>query len=425
MQFILSFILFTFMAHAAPVFVYVTQTKAPTYVTVNNGNMPPGEYSTDYANAQTYTTTLWPPSSTYATVLVSTQAPEAPENPPQTTPSPEPASPAPTTTSAPENPAPVTTSQASASPPPASTPVADTPKTTSPVSPATTTSSTEAQAPTSTVSSTPSSNALITAVPKYMVYTPFADDRSCKDASTIKQDLTLIKNKGIERIRIYATDCDSLNSVQPACKELGLRIVQGVWIGTLGVDHARNQLNDLIKNANGDWSIYDSIIVGNEDVANGYISGADLLSAVKEFRGTLQSNGYQGSVIIAETTEAYLGNADHLCDSSFPYIGLNAHSYFASSFAAEQAGEFVNTQKGLVSGVCGRSDIWISETGYPHKGDSNGLNIPTKENQAAAVNSLLETLNKDMVLLAQFDDLWKDPGKYGIEQYFGVIDSMN
>lgn len=414
------------MAHAAPVFVYVTQTKAPTYVTVNNGNMPPGEYSTDYANAQTYTTTLWPPSSTYATVLVSTQAPEAPENPPQTTPSPEPAAPAPTTTSVPENPAPVTTSQAAAPPPPASTPVADTPKTTSPVSPATTTSSTEAQAPsTSAAPSTPSSNALITAVPKYMVYTPFADDRSCKDASTIKQDLTLIKNKGIERIRIYATDCDSLNSVQPACKELGLRIVQGVWIGTLGVDHARNQLNDLIKSANGDWSIYDSIIVGNEDVANGYISGADLLSAVKEFRGTLQSNGYHGSVIIAETTEAYLGNADHLCDSSFPYIGLNSHSYFASSFAAEQAGEFVNTQKGLVSGVCGRSDIWISETGYPHQGDSNGLNIPSKENQAAAVNSLLETLNKDMVLLAQFDDLWKDPGKYGIEQYFGVIDSMN
>jgi hypothetical protein len=63
----------------------------------------------------------------------------------------------------------------------------------------------------------------------------------------------------------------------------------------------------------------------------------------------------------------------------------------------------------------------ISESGWPSSGGSNGLAIPSKSNQAVAKASILSSLGNKCVLFSAFDDSWKSPGTYGVEQHWVCI----
>ena len=63
--------------------------------------------------------------------------------------------------------------------------------------------------------------------PTAIVYSPYANDRSCKSADTIRSDIQLINSKGIKQIRSYGTDCGSLTTVLETCRELGITVNQG------------------------------------------------------------------------------------------------------------------------------------------------------------------------------------------------------
>ncbi|GMG34815.1 unnamed protein product [Ambrosiozyma monospora] len=66
-------------------------------------------------------------------------------------------------------------------------------------------------------------------------------------------------------------------------------------------------------------------------------------------------------------------------------------------------------------------DIVVTETGYPSAGDQNGKNIPSAANQIIALTSILSDYGSDVTILSTYNDYWKSPGQYGIEQSFGAI----
>lgn len=292
-----------------------------------------------------------------------------------------------------------------------------------------TTSSSEAPSSTSqSTSSSTSTQAQATtsqakSVPDYIVYSPYSSSGACKDSSTVSNDLKDISSKGINKLRVYATDCNSLNTIQPVASDLGMKIIQGLWIGSSGLDNVDQSLSDLLSytETNG-WDTIESVVLGNEDVVDGYVSASDLVNKAFEVRSKLKSAGFSGNLLHAETTQGYLSNTE-LCETdAFDVIGLNAHSFFDASISAGDAGSFINGQASLVAEKCSTSKkVFITETGYPWKGDSNGNNTPSRENQVAAIDSILENHGSDCVILTTFDDMWKPPGEYGIEQYFGVI----
>lgn len=100
----------------------------------------------------------------------------------------------------------------------------------------------------------------------------------------------MIKSKGITRIRVYGTDCNSFETVQPAAVELGIKINQGLYITSSGVDSIDDAVSTLIEygQTNG-WDVFDFITVGNEAIINGWCSVSDLISKISSVKSQLNS----------------------------------------------------------------------------------------------------------------------------------------
>ena len=280
-------------------------------------------------------------------------------------------------------------------------------------------------------SSTTTSNSRSTDISKLntapitITYSPYNNDGSCKSSDAVLSDLTLIKSKGISKIRIYGTECNSLETVEPACVQLGITINQGLWIDSNGVDSLDSSLQALITygQTNG-WDIFDFITVGNEAINSGYCSVFDLINKIASVKSQLQSAGYPGEITTSEPPVTFLKNPELCISSDIDFVGINAHSYFDIYASAESSGTFVKGQLQLTQNACGSKTVSITETGYPSQGIQNGGNIPSKANQLIAVQAIFNELGNDVTILSAFDDFWKNPGKYGIEQYFGISDLL-
>ncbi|KAF5099111.1 hypothetical protein D0Z00_001775 [Geotrichum galactomycetum] len=263
--------------------------------------------------------------------------------------------------------------------------------------------------------------------PKTVTYSPYNDDSSCKTSDQVYSDLSKIASLGIGNIRVYGTDCNSIYTVEPNAVKLGLKVDQGFWIGSAGVDAIDSGVQDLInwvKNNNGgDWSLFTTLTIGNEAIYGGYVDGKTLLAKIKSVKSTLRSAGWSGSVTTAEPPQSYINFPDLCTDTDgIDYVGLNAHPYFDANTAPADAGNFVLSQIKLAQSACNNRAVQITETGYPSAGNTNGKAVPTKDNQATAIKSILSAMNNNCVLFTLYNDMWKTPGPYNVEQNFGFID---
>lgn len=295
------------------------------------------------------------------------------------------------------------------------------PQTTTSTTSSTSTSSTTSTSTTAQQTTTAANNAAIKGVPTALAYSPYNDDGSCKSADQVSSDLTTLKNKGVSKIRIYGTDCNSLETVQPAAKQLGLTINQGLWIDATGVDSLDSGLQLLISyGQSSGWKVFDFITIGNEAINSGYCSVSDLIAKISSVKAQLQAAGYSGQVTTSEPPVTF-ENSPELCTSSeIDFVGINPHAYFDTSASAQSAGSFVKGQVELIQQTCGTSNVVVTETGYPSAGIQNGSNIPSPENQIIAVQNILDELEQDITILSFTNDYWKNPGPYGIEQSFGI-----
>lgn len=275
----------------------------------------------------------------------------------------------------------------------------------------------------STQSAQPSSSSnLIQNVPYSLTYSPYNNDGTCRSADDVYSDLAKIKAKGVANIRVYGTDCNSLNTVQPAASKLGIRINQGLYITSEGVDSIDGSLQDLINYAKtSGWDIFDYITVGNEAIQSDYCTVEQLISKVSSVKQALKAAGYQGQITVSEPPVVFENNPDLCTKSEIDFVGINAHSYFDPNSNAETAGQFVKGQVQLIQNVCGTANVVVTETGFPAAGKQNGGNIPSTQNQYIAIQSILNEMQQSVTILSAFDDKWKAVGPYGIEQSFGIL----
>lgn len=273
-------------------------------------------------------------------------------------------------------------------------------------------------------SSSSNGGSLLSSVPYALAYSPYNSDGSCKNGDDVFNDLQNIKNKGVSRIRVYGTDCNSLETIQPACQQLGIKVNQGLWISDAGVDSLDASLSLLIQYGQSKgWDVLEYITVGNEAINSGYCSVEDLIGKINSVKSQLQSAGYSGQITTSEPPVTFENHPELCTQAQIDFVGINPHSYFNGNCDAANAGEFIKGQLQLVQQSCGTSNVVITETGYPSQGATNGGNIPSKANQLIAVQSILDH-NDQVTILTWTDDYWKHPGPYGIEQYFGIGDLL-
>jgi exo-beta-1,3-glucanase (GH17 family) len=231
-----------------------------------------------------------------------------------------------------------------------------------------------------------------------ITYSPYNSDQSCKTGDQIAKDLATLDGYGM--IRMYGVDCDQAGPIIKAAKSKDMKVFAGLFEIT-GVEDQIAKLKTAVdENAGGDWSIIDTVSVGNEGINNGQYSISDVRSAVNTAKSSLPSE-YSGSVVTVDTFIAVIDNPE-LCTVG-DYTATNCHAFFDG---------------------CGNPDrkVVITEAGWPSSGSTNGVAVPSSENQQAAVKDLKDNFSSNLILFTAFNDYWKQnsAATYGVEQYWGI-----
>jgi len=248
-------------------------------------------------------------------------------------------------------------------------------------------------------------------------YSAYTSSGSCKTQEQVSQDVAAFGNS-YSMVRIYGTSCNQVATVLTAAKTHNLKLFAGVSdLSTLN-----SEIQTIVAAANGDWSHFDTIAIGNELVNSGAASASAVVSALSTARGLLKTAGYTGKIVTVDTMAATLIYPT-LADNS-DYAAVNCHPFFDPNTAPAAAGKFIQTQINLLKAKLSNKNqnIVITETGYPYCGSPNGAAVPSLSNQATALSSIKSTFSSGIVLLSAFDDLWKtnSAGTFGAEQCWGV-----
>ncbi|KAF5027173.1 hypothetical protein F66182_746 [Fusarium sp. NRRL 66182] len=250
-------------------------------------------------------------------------------------------------------------------------------------------------------------------------YAPYRADHQCKTKEQIKDDLSQLSGS-YSLLRIYGTDCDQVPNVYSCAKNSGMKLFLGIW----DLEDVQAEAQRIIDGIDGDWEIVSTVSVGNELVNNGAASLAKVLSAVKQARKILRAAGYQGPVVTVDTFIAADANPE-LCTES-DYCAVNAHAFFDGTSSAEDAGKWLsNTVKSLKSKLPSDKRVVICETGWPSKGNPNGLAIPGLSEQKVAIAAIKEAFADhldDIILFSAFNDPWKkeESATFNAEPYWGI-----
>ncbi|KAH8815224.1 beta-glucosidase 5 [Xylogone sp. PMI_703] len=311
---------------------------------------------------------------------------------------------------------PTTTSAAPPPPPPTTTSVAPAPVKSS---------ASSAPAPVSTSSSSGSSSG---SGPKFggsqsgkqwaITFTPYNNDGTCMSADQVEQDIADIASKGFTTVRVYSTDCSTLQNVGSSCKKHGLTMIIGIFIQTT-IQDAQEQVQQIVEWSL--WEIVELIVIGNESIFNGKCTAGELASFISSCSATFKSAGYSGQITTTEPLNIWQESFGELC-GVVDVVGSNVYAFFNPTVLPAAAGTFIAAEMALLDALCpGKTSVNL-ECGWPHGGNCIGDACPGKSEQQTAIQSILAAVGEKTVLFSYTDDLWKAPGQYGVEQSWGLGD---
>ena len=255
-----------------------------------------------------------------------------------------------------------------------------------------------------------------------MAYSPYTNGGGCKGPTAVDSDLSAIKDKGFSAVRVYSTDCSGLTNIGAAAEKHGLKMIVGIFITGSGIGGASSQLDDIANWAK--WELVQMVVVGNEAIFNKFVSASDLAGFISTVKKALAAKGYNGPVTTTEPLGTYEegGNGATIC-AVVDVMGANLHPFFNANTAASGAGAELQRQISGVENLCKGKEMFVLETGWPSQGSANGIATPGSSEQAKALSGIVDAAGARAVILAYTDDMWKDPGPYGVEQYFGCLES--
>ncbi|KAI0503342.1 glycoside hydrolase family 17 protein [Xylaria bambusicola] len=253
-----------------------------------------------------------------------------------------------------------------------------------------------------------------------VTYSPYKGDGNCKTADEVDRDFSLFsQDYGV--VRLYGVDCDQVSTVSKAAKKYGNKL----FLGIFDIDTVDSAVATMAADLENDWSMVDTVSVGNELVNNGRATVDQSLTALNRARSCLRTAGYTGPVVVVDTFVAVLRHPE-LCDQS-DYCAFNCHPFFDPNTGAPDAGTFVDsTIKNIRSKLSDPTKrVVVTETGWPWQGQPNGAAIPGLDHQSNAISSVKSAFSSnpaDVFLFTAFNDLWKKPdaSTFMAEQFWGM-----
>lgn len=249
-----------------------------------------------------------------------------------------------------------------------------------------------------------------------ITYSPYTKSGQCKTADEVASDMKMLSSYKL--IRLYNVDCSGIQNVMQNLSP-GQKAYLGVW----SIDNLNNDLGSLkqqVLSSSSGWSGVHTVAIGNELVNAGTKTPSQILDAVNEARSWFKSNApsYKGYIVSVDTLAAVMKDK-LMCDIS-DYLAVNCHPYF-SGIEASTSGTWLKQQVNQLKSWCNNGkDVLVTESGWPTFGNTVGDSVPSISNQYLAVQSLGNVMGDSVIMFTTFNDYWKNPGSYNVEQHWGI-----
>ncbi|KAF5327715.1 hypothetical protein D9619_004676 [Psilocybe cf. subviscida] len=228
------------------------------------------------------------------------------------------------------------------------------------------------------------------------------------------------KSQGFGAIRIIGFDCNALDMASSAAAAAGIKVMAGIYVqGTIA--QGLTGINNDVQTFRAAYAKYGGgrfvgLTVGNE--VND--SPVNIMAKVYDVRGYLGSVGVSTPVSTVHTWVEIRDNPA-LCGADF--VGANAHAFYDGGRTSGQAGDFVfKTVVPALKAACPGKKVYITESGWPSRGGSNGVAVASVSDEHNAILNLNCACRDDTsvsVFAFEYDDqAWKSNDN---ERSFGIF----
>ncbi|KAL6022929.1 hypothetical protein ACNR90_001583 [Candidozyma auris] len=249
-----------------------------------------------------------------------------------------------------------------------------------------------------------------------ITYSPYTKSGQCKTASEVASDIAKLRSFNL--IRLYSVDCSGIQNVVSAMSSS-----QKLYLGVWSIDNLDSDLSNMAQQVNSGsrgWNAVHTVAIGNELVNAGTKTASQVRNAVNEARQWFKSNApsYNGYIVTVDTLAAVMADSS-MCDIS-DYLAVNCHPYF-SGVEASTSGSWLKQQVAQLKSHCNNGkDILVTESGWPSFGNTVGEAVPSLQNQFSAVRSLGNVMGSEVIMFTMYNDYWKNPGSWNVEQHWGI-----
>jgi exo-beta-1,3-glucanase (GH17 family) len=253
-------------------------------------------------------------------------------------------------------------------------------------------------------------------------YTPSGDARIRYNLKVPREiivaDLKLLVGK-VRCVRTYTVG-EGLDQVPAIARELGLRVMLGLWISADPKFNAQEVARGIeLANANAD--VIDAVIVGNEVLLRRELQPEQLRALIDQVRAAVRV-----PVTYADVWEFWLRNAS-LADS-VSFVTAHILPYWEDHpIDVARALDHVRSIYLKVKQAFPTKEIFIGETGWPSEGRPRLNAIPSLVNEAKFIREFLTWANQDQVrynIIEAFDQPWKRAQEGTVGGYWGLFDSQ-
>jgi len=268
----------------------------------------------------------------------------------------------------------------------------------------------------------PSATSSANEKPFCISYSPFHGRQTPFDLSLqieprqIEEDLSKLASV-TDCVRTYSTDF-GLDHVVEVAARLGLKVMQGIWIGEDKVRN-RREMATVAALAKRFPGVIRSAVVGNECLLRGEISPVDLAGLVREAKAQMSL-----PVTYADVWEFWLRYPE--LSDAVDFVTIHVLPYWEDMpVSADKAAAHLEDVIRTVTRAFPGKEIFVGEFGWPSAGRMREGALPSPVNQAHVIQDALALAKRNhfrVNLIEAFDQPWKRQFEGTVGGSWGLFD---
>ncbi|MFL6796861.1 MAG: beta-(1-6) glucans synthase [Xanthobacteraceae bacterium] len=247
---------------------------------------------------------------------------------------------------------------------------------------------------------------------------PFGPDVPL-DPRQIEEDLRQLKEV-TDCVRTYSVD-HGLDRIAQIAKTQNMKVLQGLWLSSIAETN-RKQVTTAIALAEQFPDVIAGVIVGNEVLLRGEMGAPELVGIIREVKTRVTA-----PVTYADVWEFWLAHQE--VASAVDFITVHILPYWEDfPIPADAAASHVDAIRKRMAAAFPGKDILIGEFGWPSAGRMRDGALPSRVNQARAIQEVVALARREnyaLNLIEAYDQPWKRQLEGTVGGHWGLFDAYD